>query len=271
MAGTAMTIDEHALLKLMTWLSPAFPVGAFSYSSGLEWAVREGGVTNAVAVEAWLADILDHGTPWSDAILFAEAWRVHGEPEGFAKVTELARALAPSAERLLETTQQGAAFAAAAMAWNRPLPLAGEEGAPSAVAPKGRRRMGEERGRQTSSAEALSSPASRGPFLPPKRGRTIAPYPVAVGALAGRHGIPLEAALAAFLHALVSNAVSAAIRLVPLGQSEGVAILAGLAPAIAAAASRAANSSLGDLGSCAFMGDIATMKHETLEPRLFRT
>jgi urease accessory protein len=221
MAGMAMSIDQSALIKLMTWLSPAFPVGGFSYSSGLEWAVRQGTVTDAAWVEAWLAGGLEHGSPWSDAVLFAEAWRAHDDLQRLSQVIELARALAPSAERLLEMMQQGTAFAAAARFWSFD--------------------FGD------------------------------APYPIAVGALAGRHGIALEPSLAAFLHALVSNAVSAAIRLVPLGQSEGVAILARLAPKIAATASHAATSSLDDLGTFAFMADIATMKHETLEPRIFRT
>jgi urease accessory protein len=223
MADKAMSIDQASLIKLMTWLSPAFPVGGFGYSSGLEWAVRDGMVKNAADVATWLAGILDHGAPWSDAVLFAEAWRVHDDEEKLADLTELARALAPSAERLLETTQLGSAFSLAAMAYGRP----------------------------------------------PARQR--APYPVVVGALAGQHGIALESALTAFLHALLSSAVSAAVRLVPLGQSEGVVVLARLARAIESNASRAAKSSLDDLGTFAFMADIATMKHETLEPRLFRT
>jgi urease accessory protein len=217
----AMSIDRAALLKLMTWLSPAFPVGGFSYSNGLEWAVRSAAVKSAADVEAWLADILDHGAAWCDAVLFAEAWRACGDANRFAKAVELARALAPSAERLLETTQQGAAFAMASQPW--------------------------------------------------RSGSGDAPYPIAVGALAGRHGIALDLALAAFLNAQLSNLVSAAVRLVPLGQSEGVAILARLAPAVACTASRAAVSSLDDLGGFAFTADIASMKHETLEPRLFRT
>ncbi|MET0274509.1 MAG: urease accessory protein UreF [Phenylobacterium sp.] len=209
-----MATTEGQLLRLMTWLSPAFPVGAFGYSHGLEQAIREGVVTDAEALSGWISGLLQHGGGWTDAVLFKAAWA--GED-----VAELAEALAPSLERRRETLAQGQAFLAAARAWG-PTPLAG------AIA-----------------------------------------YPVAVGACAA--DLPLEAALTAWLHAFAANLVSVAVRAIPIGQTDGVAVIAGLEPIILQTAARAAASTLDDLGSCAILSDIAAMRHETLDGRLFVT
>jgi urease accessory protein len=96
------------LLTLAQWLSPGFPVGAFSYSHGLEAAVHAGWVSDAASLEAWLADLLAHGSGLSDATFLAAAFHGHAP---LAEIDEMARAFAPSAERLLEADAQGAAFA----------------------------------------------------------------------------------------------------------------------------------------------------------------
>jgi urease accessory protein len=211
-----MTTEAH-LLRLMTWLSPAFPVGAFGYSHGLETAIREGAVHDAHTLNAWIAGLIEHGSGWTDAVLFKAAWAA--EAAGLAEIAELADALAPSLERRRETLSQGEAFLIAARAWG-PAALGG------AVA-----------------------------------------YPVAAGATAAE--IPIEAALTAWLHAFAANLVSVAVRAVPLGQTDGVAVIAGLEPIILATAARAAVSTLDDLGSSALLSDIAAMRHETLGIRLF--
>jgi urease accessory protein len=216
MAIIAMTTEAH-LLRLMTWLSPAFPVGAFGYSHGLETAISEGAVGDADTLSVWISGLIEHGSGWTDAVLFKAAWAA--DPQGLAEVAELAQALAPSLERRREALGQGEAFLVAARAWG-PTALTG------AVA-----------------------------------------YPVAVGATAA--DIPLEAALTAWLHAFAANLVSVAVRAVPLGQTDGVAVIAGLEPIILATATRAAASSLDDLGSSALLSDIAAMRHETLGVRLF--
>lgn len=110
-----------ALLRLLTWLSPAFPVGAFAYSGGLERAVHDGWVKDADGLEGWIAATLSHGAGWNDAVLFAEAWRERGNAEGLRAVAELAEALAGSGERHRETMALGAAFLAAAREWARPV------------------------------------------------------------------------------------------------------------------------------------------------------
>jgi len=111
----SVSLSDEAVLKLGIWLSPAFPVGGFTYSHGLEWAIEDGSVTTAAALEAWLGDILVHGAGRNDGILFAHGWRAvrAGDWPALADIVELADALQPSRERRLEAGAQGAAFAKA--------------------------------------------------------------------------------------------------------------------------------------------------------------
>ena len=95
------------------------------------------------------------------------------------------------------------------------------------------------------------------------------PYPVAAGRACAEAGLPLSASLTAWLHGFAANLVSVALRAVPLGQSDGVAVIAALEPVLLATAERALDAGLDDLGGCAFLSDIAAMRHETLQPRLF--
>jgi urease accessory protein len=112
-------LTPAAQQKLMAWLSPAFPVGGYSYSHGLEWAIEDGSVTTADALQAWLTAILTHGAGRSDAIVFSHAWRARGP--GLREVAELAAAFQPSRERHLESTAQGNAFLEAVRgAWPNP-------------------------------------------------------------------------------------------------------------------------------------------------------
>lgn len=117
-----MTIEgsQRSLLRLMTWLSPAFPVGGFAYSGGLERAVQEGHVGDAATLKEWLNTALRHGALWTDAVLLAEAWHAGGPGDRLAETADLARALAGSAERYVEITAQGDAFLAAAAPWCAP-------------------------------------------------------------------------------------------------------------------------------------------------------
>lgn len=118
--------NPQSLVRLMTWLSPAFPVGGFAYSGGLEAAVCEGHVSGAGDLAAWVATLLDAGSLRNDAILLAEAHRAFDDAGRLAEVAALAAALAGSAERYHEAVNQGDAFLAAACAWPQPvLPLLG--------------------------------------------------------------------------------------------------------------------------------------------------
>ena len=96
-------------------------------------------------------------------------------------------------------------------------------------------------------------------------------YPVAVGVVSAAHAIPLEPSVHAFLHALVSNWISAGARLVPLGQTDSQRVLASLEPMVKSTCKRAIEASLDDLGSATFRADLASMRHETQYTRLFRS
>ncbi|RVT71958.1 urease accessory protein UreF [Agrobacterium sp. CNPSo 2736] len=210
----------------MAWMSPAFPVGGFSYSGGLEKAVEDRRVGDATALRDWLETLLRHGSLWNDAVFLAHAWRSAGDAAVLSETADLARALAGSAERYRETVLLGDAFVAAAGAW------------PHAVLD-----------------------------LLPKD----VPYPVAVGAVAAGHAVPLRETIAAFLHAGASQIVSAGIRLGVAGQRDGVAILAASEAIIAEMAAWAMQSTLDDLGSATIIADTAAMRHETQGTRLFRS
>jgi len=224
-ARTTMTEPAH-LLRLLAWLSPAFPTGGYAYSHGLEWAVEAGDVRDGDTLRDWLADVLAHGSGRNDAILLRHAHRASDDEDTLAEIAALASAAVPGRERRNETLAQGAAFILAALPW-------------------------------------LSDPCAA--FA------DQAPYPVAVGALAGAHGIAEDDATAAYLHAFTSNLISAAVRLVPLGQSVGLAVLAALEPAILRVARETHTATLDDIGGCAFRADIASLRHETQYTRLFRS
>ncbi|MDX8454997.1 urease accessory protein UreF [Mesorhizobium sp. VK9D] len=113
-------LSSVALLRLMAWLSPAFPVGGFSYSHGLERAVHDGLINDRDDLARWLETLVEMGSGWNDAVLFAESWRRARDGGDLAEVAALAEALAGSQERHLETMLQGAAFLQAASAWSSP-------------------------------------------------------------------------------------------------------------------------------------------------------
>ncbi|MBS7540299.1 urease accessory protein UreF [Ancylobacter lacus] len=221
------------LVPLLVWLSPAYPVGAFAYSHGLEWAVETGDIRDLASLEGWVGDLLEQGGPFTDAVFLAHAWRAVAARDNAAlrEVAELAAAFAPSRERQMETLNQGDAFLAATrVAWPAPdLDLI---------------------------AEAWEGRAA---------------YPVAVGVSAAAHGVPLGVTLGAFLTAVAANLVSAAVRLVPLGQTDGNRALAALSRRVHAIAERAAARPLAAAGGAALRSDIAAMRHETQYTRLFRS
>jgi urease accessory protein len=230
----AMTASETAALyRLMTWLSPAFPVGAFSYSSGIEWAVEAGDIGDAATLHDWLAAMLTDGAGFCDATFLAQIHRAvtSHDDASLRDIAELAAAFVPSRERQLETTTQGRAFIETSRAaWSC-------EGLDEIIAACGERIV----------------------------------YPVAVGLVSAAHGIPLEPALHAFLHAVVSNWISAGARLIPLGQTDSQRVLARLESDVAATATRAISASPDDLGSATFRADLAGLRHETQYTRLFRS
>ena len=226
-AGSA----PHGLLFLMAWLSPTYPVGAFAYSHGLEWAVEVGDVRDANTLSDWLADVVEHGAGRNDLILAANAYDAIHDPAELAAVNDLALALAPSRELLLETSQQGRSFLdATVVAWP---------------------------------CEALDAAAATLP------GRVA--LPVTVGVASAAHGLDRLDTLAAYGLAFVQNLVSAALRCAPVGQSAGARIVAGLAPRVAALAGSVQHLGLDAIGSATFHVDLGSMRHETQYSRIFRS
>ena len=214
------------LQKLLTWLSPAFPVGAFAWSAGLEAAIVARTVHDRSTTQHWVEGNLTQGSIRNDAILLAHAHRAATDPTQLQDLADLCLALTPARERHDETTITGNAFATAAKAW--PTPVLANLPAPC-------------------------------------------PYPIAVGAIASSHNIHLEATLLAWLTATVHGQVSVAVRLVPIGQSDGLTIMAALEPSIAATAALCQHAALDDIGAVAYAADIAQMSHETLTTRIFRS
>jgi urease accessory protein len=216
-----MTTGIDPALTLAQLFSPAFPVGGFAYSHGLEAAIADGRVATAADLGDWLCDILRHGAGRADALVLAAAWRAETDA-ALAEIDALARAFQPSAERLRETALQGAAFAEAVNAvWGTALP-----------------------------------------------GLTL---PVAAGRAARLLALPPVLTARFHLHAFVASLAGAGMRAMPLGQTEGQRLIRALAPVCAEIADDTADGDLDRLSSTAFLADIASMRHETLTTRIFRT
>jgi urease accessory protein len=217
----------------MIWLSPAYPVGAFSYSTGIEWAVEAGDIKDAETLRRWIEAMLADGAGMSDGVFFSQAHRAVacGDDAAFAEVAELAAAFVPTRERYGETIALGRAFLeVTGAAWP---------------------------------CDALSRLQKiwRGAFA----------YPIAVAAACAGHCIPLAPALHGFLTAVASNWVSAGTRLVPLGHTDSQRVLHALESVIAASTERAMAARLDDVGTATFRADLASIRHETQYTRLFRS
>jgi urease accessory protein len=221
------------LYRLLAWLSPAYPIGGFSYSHGVETAIEEGFIVNRPSLVAWLQTALGVGTGRVDGALFASAWRAAAAKDwpAFDAVAERAAAWRGTSEMALESRQQGGSFLSITRtAWPHPDLDAAHE------------RLGGE----------------------------IA-LPVAVALAAATHGIALEAALEGYLHAFTANLISAAVRAVPLGQSDGQIALASLEPAVRSTVAAALVGDLDEVGTATPLLDWCSMRHETQYTRLFRS
>jgi urease accessory protein len=226
-------LGPSALYRLTAWLSPAYPIGAFSHSSGIEWAVEAGDISHDGTLRTWIEVMIGVGSGYCDAVFLVHAYRatVDGDDAALREVAELAAAFAPSKERYFESTVQGRAFV----------------------------------------------DTTRAAWATPALDRLLALWdgaialPVAVGVAGAGHNVPLAPLLNAYLQAMAANLISAGMRLIPLGQTEGQRVLAALEPVVAATAMRALDSALDDVGGAAFRAELASMRHETQYTRLFRS
>ena len=211
---TRMT-DPTDQLRLIQWLSPAFPIGSFAYSQGLETAITSRDVHDAATLQDWITAILTIGSARTDAILLAHA-------RACADLTDTALALAPSQERHTEMIDQGRAFGQA---------IAAITGTP----------------------------------------QPVLPYALAVAHATRPLNVPTETVLTHWLQGVAAQLASVGVRFIPIGQTDGQRILASLAPLITRLAATYAKAPLSEIGSATFAADLASMQHETLAVRIFRT
>jgi len=229
-------VAPRSLIRLQNWLSPAFPTGSYSYSHGLEWAIDSNQIHHRTSLVDWLDADLRFGSSRNDAIFFVEAWRcaTAGDDTGLLETAELAAAFRATSEFALEASQQGASCLTTLRdVWRDPAIDALSEGL-----------------RQLSIQPVL---------------------PIVIAVRSAAEGIPVGTALRAFLSALVSTFVTAAVRLIPLGQTDGQRAFAELEHAVLETSERALTAGIADLGSAALMVEVASMLHETQYTRLFRS
>jgi urease accessory protein len=228
---TSMT-ETTSSLPLLVWLSPAFPVGAFAYSHGLEAAVEAGDIHNAQSLQEWLSDLIQHGSLKTDAVLVAQSWQAAaaGNFDALRDLNDLALALSPSRERYLETSAQGNAF-----------------------------------------VTAIKAAWSCDPITQISTWDEPIAYPIAVATAAVGHAIKQDVLVQSYLVGLLGNLISAAVRLGPLGQTDGQRVTAALLGSLQDCAASAIRNGLDELGSIALRSDIASMQHETQYSRLFRS
>jgi urease accessory protein len=225
-----------AFLRLHSWLSPAFPIGSYSYSHGLEWAVEAGHIHDRKSLVDWLGADLCYGSGRNEALFFSEAWRcaTNDDCSRLFEIAELAGAFRGTSEFALESAQQAAAcLATLRQVW------------PDGV------------------LDWLSEIIGEYQLRPA--------LAVVLGVRAAKLGIPASWALPAFLQSYVANLVIAGVRLIPLGQTDGQLAVAALEEAVLTTSAQAKDATVDDLGSAALMVDFASMAHETQYTRLFRS
>jgi urease accessory protein len=225
-----------AILRLQSWLSPAFPTGSYSYSHGLEWAVEAGYIYDRESLVEWLEADLRYGSGRNEAIFFSETWRsaIEDDRARLFEIAELAAAFRGTSEFALESSQQALACRATlCQVW------------PDCL------------------LDWLSETLSER-LVPPA-------LAVVLGVGSARQRIPVSLALPAFLQSYLANLVTAGVRLIPLGQTDGQLAIAALEEAVLAVSAQAKKATIDDLGSAAFMVDLASMAHETQYTRLFRS
>ncbi|MFN4165426.1 MAG: urease accessory protein UreF [Ferrovibrio sp.] len=238
MAMTMTTSTESGgiapgdLYRLLAWFSPSYPIGAFSYSHGIEYAVETGRVKNAATLGDWIGHVLRHGAAWVDAVLLKEAYQAADDTARLQELADLAAAWRGTAETALESAQQGGSFVMVTRAaWGHP------------------------------ALDAFTA----------ARGERPVALSIAIGVAAAAHKLPLRPVLAAYLHAFAANLVSAAVRLIPLGQTDGQRALSALLPVVESVADCALACPLDECGTAAPMVDLMSMQHETQYTRLFRS
>lgn len=223
-------------LMLQAWLSPSYPVGAYAYSHALEQEIETRRVHDGETLKAWLEDLLHWGAGRSDAILMGEVYRLLETGVEAEKMTALAD-LAATATAMItsaEFRQESLQQGAAFL----------------------------EITRSAWPHEQLEKFANQ---------TKTTPYCICVAVAGASHGVEQALLVQSCLLAMASNWVSAAVRLNAIGQSEGQRLVAALLPLVQDVTLGASAQTLDTLGSCTFMNDIASFRHQTQASRLFRS
>jgi urease accessory protein len=227
-------VSGAALYRMLAWLSPGFPVGAFSYSQGLEAAAESGAVGDRSSLQNWVRAVVTAGTGRIDADILLEAHRAAATDDinALAGANRRGVTFRATSEIALESAAQGAAFLGTCRtAWPDPFL---------------------DRWAATLDGDAVC-------------------YAAAVGAAMARAAVPADWALAGYLQAMAASLVSAGLRLGIVGQSDGQRIIAALEPVIATAVAAASNRTPDCFGTATFAVELASMTHETQYSRLFRS
>jgi urease accessory protein len=225
-----------ALLRQQSWLSPAFPIGSYSYSHGIEWAVEAGHIDDRESLVDWLEADLCCGSGRNEGIFFNQAWRYAAQNDRakLFELAELAAAFRGTSEFALESSHQAAACLATLIrVWPDRL------------------------------LDWLSRILSEH-HVPPA-------LAIVLGVRSATQGIPTRLALPAFLQSYVANLVTAGVRLIPLGQTDGQIAIAELENGVLTASTQIRKATIDDLGSAAILVDLASIAHETQYTRLFRS
>jgi urease accessory protein len=234
-ATAASGIDTLAMLPLVRLLqlaSPILPIGAYSYSQGLEWAVESGGVSDAASGQAWIGDMLALVVATGEAAVLWRLLRSAGADwDEFARWNAWFRASRETAELRAETEQMGGSLARLA----RDLSL-------------------------------LDAPADAA-----LAGLAPVTLPAAFALAARGFAVPAPAALAGYVWAWLENQVLAAVKLVPLGQVAGQRMLMALGAGVPGIVAAAVAVHDDDLTTFAPGFALASSRHETQYTRLFRS
>lgn len=223
-----------ALVRLMQLVSPALPVGAYTYSQGLEWAVESGRIRDEATAGAWIGDLLRHGIGRFEAPLVASlmVYWMAGNATEIARLNAGFLASRESAELRAETVQMGFSL-------NR---LLADLRDPA--------------------LETLRAELARLPEIA---------FPTVWSGLAAAWQIDPQAAVGGYLWAWAENQVMAALKAVPLGQAAGQRLLAELAQAVPAIAETALTQDESGWSNLTPAFALCCARHETQYSRLFRS
>ncbi len=233
---TDEALATAGLYRLLAWLSPGFPIGAFTYSHGLEKAAESGAVRDRAALQHWIAAVVEMGVGRMDADIIRDAHRaaVADDIDALLAANRRGVAFRATSETSVESRAQGAAFLATCRTgWPEPF-------------------------------------VDRWASILDEGNESVC-HAAAVGVAMARAGIPLAIALTGYLQAMTANLISVGLRLGIIGQTDGQRILAALEPVIGAAVTNALSRNPCCFGAATFAAELASMAHETQYTRLFRS